>query len=129
MLNTRSFIKSLLVAAIAPTILIPRAKDSFKWKQNVETGLYVLNPDYVNAPFEIAYIIGEDNQLSPYNFRRDAAAKEFFWHNLGEKFEVDYPTRLTEFGKRIPPFIKQKTQEEKNLIRYSILYDNPLKTI
>lgn len=42
-MNTRSFIKSLLVASVAPSVLVPVLKDRFRWK---------LNPEWEAAPLE-----------------------------------------------------------------------------
>jgi len=41
-MNTRTFIKSLLVGAIAPSVFLPKASDSFKWKRTA-SGIYVVS--------------------------------------------------------------------------------------
>lgn len=70
MLNTRNFIKSLLVASVAPSILLSSAKDRTKWKATKQ-GLWIPNPAYANAPYEIAYCSHVDfvqNVAYPYRY-------------------------------------------------------------
>lgn len=43
-MNTRSFIKSLLVMAVAPSVIVPVLKDRFRWK---------LNPEWDDAPLKM----------------------------------------------------------------------------
>lgn len=52
--NRRSFLRGILVAAVAPSVLLPKFKDTYKWKRT-ET-LWIANPEYVTATHEIKYI-------------------------------------------------------------------------
>lgn len=49
----RGFLRSLLIAAVAPSILVPKFKDAHKWKRT-ET-LFMPNPAYVEAEYKIQY--------------------------------------------------------------------------
>lgn len=60
-MNKRSFIKSLLLVAVAPAILIPKAKDAFKWKR--VNDLWVVNPDYGTAPYEVGFFPFEHREF------------------------------------------------------------------
>lgn len=55
-MNKRSFLKSILLASIAPSLLLSGSKDRFKWKKSEGNVLWVINPDYVSAPFEMAIL-------------------------------------------------------------------------
>lgn len=50
-MNRRSFIKSMLAAAVAPMALKGAGR---AWKRTEE--LWIPNPDYVNAPIEMSWI-------------------------------------------------------------------------
>lgn len=50
--SRRSFIKSLLIAAVAPQVLLP--KEPIKWKRSTQ-GLYI-NPEWITADYELALI-------------------------------------------------------------------------
>jgi hypothetical protein len=58
-MNTRSFLKSLLVAAIAPQVLIPKSDDRQKWKRR-NSGIWALNPAYSNAQYESVLFSAKD---------------------------------------------------------------------
>ncbi len=53
-MNTRTFIKSILLASLAPAAFIPKQSDRFKWKKS-ESGMWVTNPEWENAPYEFGY--------------------------------------------------------------------------
>lgn len=57
MISTRQFLKSILVAAVAPSILIPKAGDRQKWKRS--GNIWRLNPEWENAPYEAKILCGE----------------------------------------------------------------------
>lgn len=54
--NRRGFLKSMLAAAVGASILVPTFSDAHKWKRSAKTGLWVLNPEYVNAPYEVRFL-------------------------------------------------------------------------
>lgn len=111
-MNTRSFFKSLATIAIgsivAPQVLIPKFADSFKWKRQAESGIYVLNPEWVNAPYEMAFY-GHDFEntraLHPIIFNRESF-KDTELTVPGEKVFRDNsaPLRMTKDRAFIPMF-------------------------
>lgn len=62
MQSRRSFLASVLALAAAPQILV---SPEMKWCRRKESGLYVtmLNPDWIAAPYEIAFITQEQAWL------------------------------------------------------------------
>ena len=54
-MNKRSFLKSLLTCAVAPSILLPTFKDAHKWKRT-ENFLFMPNPAWQDAPYEVAFL-------------------------------------------------------------------------
>ena len=62
-MNTRNFLKSVLVMAIAPAILLPKAEDRQRWKRT--SALWVPNPAYQTAEYEFYFY-----NLSPCFDRR-----------------------------------------------------------
>lgn len=57
-MNRRGFIRGLagiLAAATGPSVLALEAFDRFKWKAPEGKWVAVLNPEWVNAPFEICF--------------------------------------------------------------------------
>lgn len=107
-MNKRSFLKSLLVAAVAPSVLIPQFKDSFKWKRITASGLLIPNPDWINATYEIAftYAPNPNATFNPILFKRDD-----FLTSTPPSFKRDsftikeaFPIRIDENGDIIPPY-------------------------
>ena len=82
-MNTISFIKSLLVASIAPQVLL---NSSFKWKAPTkENPLWMFNPEWEDAPYELQFISGilsyvgpvrEQVSKSPFPTKRFKIGKE-----------------------------------------------------
>jgi hypothetical protein len=68
-MNTRTFLKSLIVAAVAPQILIPRAPTPYKWVRTTKIalagGLMVPNPEW----FKAAYELGISSSIDPIRFK------------------------------------------------------------
>lgn len=67
MTTRRSFFAQLALSVAAlssASILIPQAADAFKW-QRTKQWLYVLNPEWVNAPYEIGFSPNAEMSLSP----------------------------------------------------------------
>ena len=52
--SRRSFLKSMLVAAIAPSVLAGVCSDRFKWKRTND--VWVPNPEWVKAEYEVYFI-------------------------------------------------------------------------
>lgn len=44
-MNTRSFLKSLAIACVAPQILIPRAPDAYQWVQHAPSVVEIWMPE------------------------------------------------------------------------------------
>ena len=101
-MNRRGFFKSLGlaigVAAVAPAVLIPRASDAFKWKR--ASGIWVLNPEWVNAPYEIGYcwIDPDPRTITPVIHTR--------YINTNNLEKCCYPLRLNRDGKIVPLLVE-----------------------
>lgn len=52
--DRRSFLKSILVATVAPTLLLPKLGNRQRWKRTEE--IWVPNPEWVNAEHEIFFV-------------------------------------------------------------------------
>lgn len=91
--NKRSFIKSLLVACVAPTVLVPRLKDAFNWKPSAEN-LWVPNPNWNNAPFEIAFYERLPWYLSELELKKRKAANEKHWKEFAEQIKSPFNSAL-----------------------------------
>ena len=52
-MNKRSFIKSLLIGCVAPSVFLP--KEPVNWKRSAEQ-LWVPNPAWKTAPYECAFV-------------------------------------------------------------------------
>jgi hypothetical protein len=53
-MERRNFIKAMLLAAVAPSVLLPRLADHHRWKR---TGnLWVRNPAWETAKYEVFYL-------------------------------------------------------------------------
>lgn len=92
-MNRRGFLKSLGLAlgvAVAPQVLLSRAPDAFKWKR-ASSGVWVLNPEWVNAPYEIGYWIVEPGKLMPIIYNKA------LFENMDK-----CPIRLNKDGKIVP---------------------------
>jgi len=49
-MNRRGFLSSILLACVAPKILIPKAKDHFNWRVRRRRGLYIAEFHYAIMP-------------------------------------------------------------------------------
>ena len=60
-MNRRSFFKTLAVAAAGFSVL-PSATTyaRAKWVKQASSGIYVVNPAWVNAPYEVAWFVCGD---------------------------------------------------------------------
>lgn len=59
-MNRRSFFRTLGLgaAAAAAQIYLPKFPDSMRWKVTREaSGIYVPNPEWVNAPYEVLFLV------------------------------------------------------------------------
>lgn len=58
-MKRRSFFNALgKIAAgliVCPSVITPKASEAFKWKK-ASTGLWVVNPDYIAAEYEVGLI-------------------------------------------------------------------------
>jgi len=53
-MNKRDFLRALLVAAVAPAALVPKAIDRYRWVQT-SRGMWMVNPAWVTAQFKIVW--------------------------------------------------------------------------
>jgi hypothetical protein len=118
-MNTRrSFFKQLAlgVAAVSSAhILLPKAADAFKWKQPQGKLMYVVNPEYVDAPYEVAIIpnrfwYGEWSGKFPENAGDVKNDIQVYSRAMGPVKDMvyhPYPPRLkTPTGPYVQPFIQ-----------------------
>lgn len=59
-MNRRSFLTGIIAAGISAAILPSALTYERTWKKTAQ-GLYVLNPDWVNAPYEIRWLVTDKN--------------------------------------------------------------------
>ncbi len=65
-MQRRDFIKTLALAA--PLLFLPKL-EPVKWKRSLRSNLYVINPEWVQAKYEVSFI-KELNLLPPTCFIR-----------------------------------------------------------
>lgn len=53
-MERRNFIKAMLMAAVAPSVLLPRLADHQRWKRT--GGMWVQNPEWSTCQYEVYYI-------------------------------------------------------------------------
>jgi hypothetical protein len=70
-MNTRSFLKTILTASLAPSLLLARAGDAYRWKQEPTTKIWIVNPEWENATLEIGYIAREELHIPGLPIRID----------------------------------------------------------
>lgn len=109
-MNKRSFLKSLLTLAVAPQIILSTSVNRFKWKRAGD--LWIINPEYVNAPFEIGFLMPP--QTTFYDFILAYKDKPSFSILNREALPKDHmssmpwPYRLNNKMEHVAPFIKAK---------------------
>lgn len=60
-MQRRNFLKAILLGCAAPSVLLRASSDAFQWKRAATTDLYVPNPEWINAPYEVMfYVSGEE---------------------------------------------------------------------
>jgi hypothetical protein len=96
MINLRSFLKSILVTSVAPQILVSVATDKARWVR-AASEVWVPNPEYATAPYEISLYNNMDFYLAKMQIDR---SKEWIkWQDfamrLNERHEIIPPTILT----------------------------------
>lgn len=75
--NRRSFLRGLLLAAVAPSVLLPKFKDAHKWKRT--ENLWIANPEYVTAEYETAFMFDARAYMGTWRF----VSVEFpEWNNI-----------------------------------------------
>lgn len=107
-MNTRSFIKSLLLCAAAPQVILSSSLDKQKWKATVKhikkNGIYVPNPEYFKAEYEVVFLIGANSSFAPILFKRENKPKEM----VGVKYVFEnIPIRMNSLGECVQPIILQ----------------------
>lgn len=79
----RDFLKTILLTAAAPQLLLHLGKP--KWKNTAFTqtqnGIWVLNPEWVNAEFEMAFIAKPTGAIKEIIFNRSK--------NLAQQLELE----------------------------------------
>ena len=55
--SRRNFLHSL-GAAVATFAILPSASTYTRNWKRTDSGLYILNPEYLNAPYEVSFIVG-----------------------------------------------------------------------
>lgn len=101
-MNTRNFLKSLALIAVAPQILIPRAPDAYRWKRGLGCHLWEINQNWVDAPYEVVFI-DSDNFPSPLTvFLRDPVTHKIDFSIKPLRFARNPETGIFE---RVNPII------------------------
>jgi hypothetical protein len=102
-MNRRRFISSLAVAAAS--LYLPKLPGRFHWKVVRWGGLYKINPEWINAPYEVGWWI-----IGPMDFARgrDRAVllPVVFKRGLSPELQLDSPKylpRLTADGQWVVP--------------------------
>jgi hypothetical protein len=107
MIDRRSFFKNILVAAVAPSLLLSISPDKFKWKRQASSGIYVINPEWVNAPYEICFVGSPSagfRDITPVILpRAERYAKEKLLYGTDLVISDAYPVRLMNDGKTVVP--------------------------
>lgn len=114
-MNRRSFFRTLGLgaAAVAAQVYLPKLPDRMRWKATRQGDIYVVNPEWVNAPYEVwfafdpppAWMPGTDpTKVHPIVFKRG----EFGLQWSGKQFVKDpFPIRLNELGGVPVPAMKK----------------------
>lgn len=94
----------MLAAAVGASILVPTFKDAHKWKRSAKTGLWVINPEYVNAPYE-TYFLFNPEALSKLQDNPCHIGKRNVLFPNGHLIEP-WPPRFNENLEPVSPFIQ-----------------------
>lgn len=114
--SRRTFFKTLAASVAAMScgqILIPQAADAYKWKRQTSLGhtLWVINPEYIDAPYEVAIFTCPWDGLFPEGAGETQVYSRAMGPVLGS-LPVSHPYRMaTPTGPWIPPFIKKFVTE------------------
>lgn len=109
MQTRRSFFSTLALgltgAIIAPSLLLSKSDDRFKWKR-AASGVWVINPDYINAPYEIAFIYEAQTptMMDVMIFRRDVELPPEF---KPKRVPQIFPYRYDKEGRMVMPYIEK----------------------
>ena len=110
-MNRRSFFKTLATAAAAFTILPSAVTYGRTWAKKTSSGIYVVNPAWVNAPYEVGfYFQPYEKFLHPIVFQKGAG--EVIRNPMEGRYRIDepWPIRFAsvpiEGLKPIPPIIE-----------------------
>ena len=104
-MNRRSFLTSLgliIAAASAPGLLLPRASDHARWKKSASQVLYVPNPEYVSAPYEMTFLWDVNTAML---FEREGCIL-----SSDARWPDKYPPRFddVEMKRPVAPFIEMR---------------------
>lgn len=107
--SRRSFFAQLAVAVagtvVAPSILARCAPDAFKWRKTTH-GLYVVNPEWLTAEYEIRFLF-EPGMLTPCLMSREGDSAASYSPKPGQRFiRESFPIRQNAKGKYVCPMIE-----------------------
>jgi hypothetical protein len=116
-MNTRDFLKTLLLVGVAPSVLIPKFPDCQRWRKTASTGLWVLNPAYEAARYELLFSTDPKFESPPKIYLRELKGEHKGWrpqNTVSEAYPLRYdrnPFPMTrgavaDFSNAIPPFIQ-----------------------
>jgi hypothetical protein len=107
-MNRRGFLKGAL-AGLAANIFVPRATDAFKWKRRA-SGIWVVNPEWVKAPYEIHYYyLPENKSVVPFVTVLAANAPTYRPRPGEVLIPENYPVRLNSRREMVPVMIEMNT--------------------
>jgi hypothetical protein len=112
-MNRRSFFRDLALG-LSAAVFAPHAIDAFKWKQPAGAKIWVMNPDWFTAEYELSFIPAEF--CGKWQFTEDSIAVV---HPRTKKVvnavPALYPMRMhTPDGEVVPLFVPEQKIFEKN---------------
>lgn len=128
-MNRRNFLKSLATAAAAFAIL-PSATSYTRapWKKVAGSGIYVVNPEWLNAPYEIAFMFAPGpveecrHSIVPVYFSREG--QEFPELPGHFRLKDPFPIRQNSPGDSIPiPPIIELSELKARALKSSLASD------
>jgi hypothetical protein len=114
--SRRSFFGQLALAVgaaiAAPSVLVPLAKDAYRWKKT-HSGIWIVNPEWLAAPYEIATILSRNGlELVAMNRKLDYIELEVdsMWEeriSAETRLRESFPIRMHRIGgPNIPVYLE-----------------------